>query len=251
MRVATKDTCAIAVMAKASIPGLTKTRLAPPLTADEAAALNTAFLRDIADKLLAAGATSNVFGYMAYAPAGSQSFFQKTMPPEIGLIETVRPSLGLCLLHALSEMLGKGYGAACVLNSDSPTLPVSYLTTAATILAAPGDRAVIGPSTDGGYYLLGVKTAHARLFEDIAWSTERVFAQTLERAREIGLEVAVLPDWYDVDDGPSLNLLASELIAGKPFRRVGGSDSSPAHTRACLTDMMANADLQARLGMPR
>ena len=76
-----------------------------------------------------------------------------------------------------------------VLNADSPTLPTALLIETAAVLARPGDRAVLGPSSDGGYYLLGLKTAHRRMFEDIAWSTERVAEQTLERAREIGLDV--------------------------------------------------------------
>ena len=78
-------------------------------------------------------------------------------------------------------------------------------------MARPGDRAVLGPSSDGGYYLLGLKTAHRRMFEDIAWSTERVAQQTLERAREIKLDVHMLPVWYDVDDVDGLRRLGSEL----------------------------------------
>ena len=80
-----------------------------------------------------------------------------------------------------------------------------------TILARPGERAVLGPSTDGGYYLLGLKTVHRRLFEDITWGTERVAAQTLERAREIKLDVHMLPPWYDVDDVEGLRRLHGEL----------------------------------------
>jgi glycosyltransferase A (GT-A) superfamily protein (DUF2064 family) len=80
-----------------------------------------------------------------------------------------------------------------VLNSDNPTLPTAYLVAAVTALSANGDRGVIGPSTDGGYYLLGLIRGHQRLFEDIDWSTERVF----ERAREIGLPMTVLPSGYE------------------------------------------------------
>jgi len=81
----------------------------------------------------------------------------------------------------------------------------------AKALALPGARAVLGPSDDGGYYLLGLKTAHRRLFEDISWSTERVAAQTLERAREIGLGIHLLPACYDVDDLQGLRRLHREL----------------------------------------
>jgi hypothetical protein len=101
--------------------------------------------------------------------------------------------------------------SAVVLNSDSPTLPTALLMETAEALARPGDRAVLGPSSDGGYYLLGLKSAHGRLFEDIAWSTERVAEQTLDRAREIGLDVYRLPVWYDIDDIESLRRLRAEL----------------------------------------
>jgi uncharacterized protein len=98
-----------------------------------------------------------------------------------------------------------------VLNSDSPTLPTALLVETAEVLARPGDRAVLGPSTDGGYYLLGLKHAHARMFEGITWSTEQVAEETLARAREIGLDVHRLPDWYDVDDVDALKRLDAEL----------------------------------------
>ena len=100
----------------------------------------------------------------------------------IGLIETVAPTLGECLHHAAATLLRAGHGAVCLINSDSPTLPVGYLVAAATALAAPGDRIVLGPSTDGGYYLIGMKRPHPGLFEDIAWSTDQVLSQTLARA---------------------------------------------------------------------
>ena len=98
-----------------------------------------------------------------------------------------------------------------MLNSDSPTLPTALLVEAADALARPGERAVLGPSSDGGYYLLGIKTAHRRLFEDIAWSTERVAEQTRERAHEIKLDVHLLPVWYDVDDVEGLRRLHSDV----------------------------------------
>jgi uncharacterized protein len=208
-------------MAKASAPGRAKTRLVPPLTFEEAAALNTAFLQDVAANVLAAADNAaphaGIAGFAAFGPSGSEEFFRATLPDAIGLIEAWLPNFGDCLLHAIREILGRGHGAAVVLNSDSPTLPTALLIETAELLAQPGDRAVLGPSNDGGYYLLGLKTAHRRLFEDIAWSTEHVAAQTLERATEIGLEVHRLPLWYDVDDVEGLRRLHGELR--RPERR--------------------------------
>src|SRR5262245_61403837 len=209
-----RSTCAIAVMAKASIPGKRSTRLASPLSEDESATLNTGFGRDAADNSQAAAALANISGWMAYAPVGSAPFFRSHLPQSIGLLEAAAPTLGECLQYASATLLRSGYGAVCLVNSDSPTLPVGHLATAATALAAAGDRIVLGPATDGGYYLIGMKRPHPGLFEGIAWSTDRVFAQTLKRAEALGLSVIELPTWYDVDSTATLRTLIDEVLHG-------------------------------------
>jgi rSAM/selenodomain-associated transferase 1 len=214
-------------MAKASAPGRAKTRLVPPLTFDEAAALNTAFLQDVADNVLLAARHAaphaGIAGYAAYGPPGTEDFFQRILPGGFGLIEAWLPNFGDCLLHTIGEILARGHASAVVLNADSPTLPTALLVETAAILARPGDRVVLGPSSDGGYYLLGLKAQHCRMFEHIDWSTERVAGQTLERAREIGLEVHTLPVWYDVDDMDDLRQLHAEICG------VDVSDRQAAH----------------------
>ena len=238
--------CGIAVMAKASKPGRTKTRLSPPLTGEEAAAFNTAFLRDIAANLLGVGAEASVAGYMAFAPPGEIAFFD-FLPTEIGLFEAWRPDFGTCLSDTILEVLRRGHGAACVLNADSPTLPPAFLAQAVAILAEPGDRAVLGPSSDGGYYLLGLKQHHARLFEEIDWSTERVAEQTLERAAEIGLPVHMLPTWYDVDDADALATLRRELFEDRPFDGCREPLAEAQATRALIETLEKAAALRERL----
>jgi uncharacterized protein len=239
--------CGIAVMAKASTPGLTKTRLVPPLQFEEAAAFNTAFLQDVAANLMAAGRQAEITGYMAFGPPGSEHFFERTLGRNIGLISAWRPNFGDCLLLTIEAMLARGHSAAVVLNSDSPTLPSSLLVKTAEVLACPGDCAVLGPSTDGGYYLLGLKRAHRRLFADITWSTERVAEQTLERAREIGLDVHILPAWYDVDDLRSLRMLHEE-IRGVPRAHT---PALAVHTAALIDRLCRESDLAMRIGRVR
>jgi len=241
-------TCAMAVMAKASTPGRTKTRLTPPLTPEQAAEINTAFLRDVADNLAAAATLANVAPFMAYAPAGSRDFFTRILPDGIGLIETAAPDFGVCLFQAATRLLAAGHESVCLLNSDSPTLPTGYLVAAATALAAPGDRVVLGPATDGGYYLIGLKQPHRRLFEDVDWSTERVFGQTLARAEELALPVVVLPSWYDVDCEASLRILVGEVLGGRPFRVAGNRPATPHFTRRYLANLLETTDLGAGLG---
>ncbi len=228
-------TCGIAVMAKASAPGRTKTRLVPPLSYDEAAALNTAFLQDIADNLLRAGEHAGIAGYAAFTPKGSQDFFRRILPPAIGLIDATLPDFGACLVSTIEQIFARGHSAAVVLNSDSPTLPTALLVETVEALAQPGERAVLGPSSDGGYYLLGLKSTRRRLFDDIAWSTERVAAQTLDRAREIELDVHRLPVWYDIDDIAGLRRLHGEVSrphAAGPLDR--GEPNYPRATAALM-----------------
>jgi len=238
--------CAIAIMAKASAPGRTKTRLAPQLSFDEAAALNTAFLQDMAAKLGKAGASAPIAPYVAYGPPGSEPFFRSVLPGDVALTPIWGPHFGDCLWRTTLALLEAGHESACVLNADSPTLPAAYLSECALKLAEPGDRAVLGPSTDGGYYILGLKQTHKHMFADIAWSTERVAEQTRERAREIGLAIHELPDWYDVDDAESLRFLLADLGLARGETRKG-ADRAEA-TAELLRRLDREAGLIARLG---
>ena len=245
--------CGIAFMAKASAPGRAKTRLVPPLTFEEAAVLNTAFLQDVADNvLLAAGDAERhggIAGYAAYGPPGSEDFFRRTLPGGIGLIEAWRQNFGDCLLHTIEEIFARGHTSAVVLNSDSPTLPTAFLVETAAALSRPGDRAVLGPSSDGGYYLLGLKVAHRHMFENIAWSTEKVAKQTLERAREIRLDVHRLPVWYDVDDVDGLRRLHAELSDRSDAQCRRSDKNQPhhaVHTAALMKSLWRNHDFNRR-----
>jgi rSAM/selenodomain-associated transferase 1 len=214
--------CAIAVMAKVPTPGRSKTRLIPRVSPVQAADLSAAFLRDVTGNVRAADCNGSVAGFVAYAPAGAAALFDGMLAPGTGLLladgaiacpPDVR-GFGRCLLHAVQTLLADGQQSVCVLNADSPTLPTAYLRQAAASLAEPGERVVLGPAEDGGYYLLGMKQAHAGLFADIDWSTDRVCAQTMARAEAMGLELVLLPPWYDVDEPDSLERLRSDIAGG-------------------------------------
>jgi rSAM/selenodomain-associated transferase 1 len=242
-------------MAKASCPGLAKTRLVPPLTFEEAAAFNTAFLRDVAANIAAADRKVRKWGgriarYMAFGPPSSEPFFREILPVSVGLIEAWQPNFGDCLFAAVETLLALGHNGAVVLNSDSPTLPTALLVEAAEVLARSGDRAVLGPSADGGYYLLGLKKPHRRLFEDVAWSTKSVAHQTLDRAAEIGLAVHVLPSWYDVDDIAALRLLRSELCERVSFTSTLTTHDAT-HARQLFDGLLRETDLAQRLAGER
>lgn len=228
------ETCAIAIMAKAPRVGEVKTRLVPPLSPADAAALGSAFIQDIAGNILAAAETVAIHGYVAYSPPGSEAEFARFLPAGIWLLPPRGTGLGASLSHATEDLLGLGYGAVCLVNADSPNLPTARLVDAAHALQRPGDRVVLGPAEDGGYYLIGLKRPHRRLFEDIAWSTEQVFGQTLDRAAELKLEAVTLARWYDVDDIDCLQRLADEILDGA----VPGMYAAP-HTARVLHDLLA------------
>jgi uncharacterized protein len=223
--------CALAVMAKAPHPGKVKTRLSPPLTPAQASALNISFIRDTTENIQQVTEGSNSAGLVAYTPIGEEASFDGLLPPSFQLLGQRGQGFGERLLYVCQDLFACGFGAVCLIDSDSPTMPQAALLQAVESLARAGDRMVLGGSDDGGYYLIGIKRPHHRLFENIDWSTERVFAQTLDRAGEIGLPAELLPTWYDVDDAATLERLRRELAAPG----VAGYDAR--HTRAFLQSL--------------
>lgn len=235
-----RGVCALAVMAKAPRPGKVKTRLAPPLTLEQSAALNICFLRDTTANI--AGVHGGA-GVLCYTPVGDEIAFSGIAPEAFSLIPQRGDGFGERLHLAATDLLACGFGAVCLIDSDSPTLPHTALQQAVDELAKPGDRMVLGGSHDGGYYLIGLKQPHRAPFERITWSTESVFAETIERCNEAGLELIPLPLWYDVDDGATLQVLAAELLDGRRphFAIVDGYDAQ--HSRAFLAQLAAEGEV--------
>ena len=170
------------------------------------------------------------------------------LPECFKLVAQRGETLGERLINAADELLNNGFESVCLINSDSPTLSGELLHIATSSLARDGDRVVLGPSQDGGYYLIGLKRPHRNLFERIAWSTADVLAHTIERAAEINLPVEFLPTWYDVDDAATLRLLCDELalLSEDPEGRsqFRGGFAAP-HTREYLASLLkTNAELR-------
>lgn len=235
------EVSALAMMVKVPQVGSVKTRLVPPLTPNEAAALSACFVRDTAANIAAIDGGAGILdGVAVYTPAGAEAALLESLPESFALLPQRGASLGDRLSNATVDLLAAGYQTLCLINADSPTLPPAMLRSAASSLARSGDRVVLGPSRDGGYYLIGLKHAHRRLFEEIEWSTSRVLAQTLDRAAELSLEVELLPAWYDVDGTADIGFLCEEL-----FSSNGGDGANaslvrhPApHTRAYLARLI-------------
>lgn len=208
---------AIGIILKTPKAGASKTRLSPPLALEECARLSACFIADLASTIDSLSHSTNVEGYAVYTPEGSERDLQPILPASFGLVLQGNGDLGDRLNKGIEDLLAHGHAAAVLVNSDSPTLPVHILADAAAILAN-GERDVvaISPAIDGGYTFIGLTRPHPELFRDIPWSTDVVFALTLERAKAIGVEVVVLEPWYDVDDAGSLAMLEAELAGIRP-----------------------------------
>jgi rSAM/selenodomain-associated transferase 1 len=228
----------VGIMCKAPRPGQTKTRLAAMIGLERAAELSGCFLRDVAAAIEAVPESLGRKGYGIYAPAGAEAELRRTLPPSFDLLLQADASFGRLLHNAVGDLLAAGHDCVMLVNSDSPTLPTSFVVEAVEALRRPGDRVVLGPACDGGYYLIGLKATHGHLFKDVPWGTSEVARLTIKRASEIGLEVVLLPEWYDVDDAESFGWLCEEL-AGRSRRFTSGG--AAAATRALLTSFAGAA----------
>ena len=227
---------ALAVMAKAPRVGKVKTRLAPALGFEGSAAINVCFLKDTARNI---AGVSGAVGLVCYTPVGDEAMFDHLLPRGFAMIAQREGDFGERLLRAAEDILSCGFAAVCLIDSDSPTMPTVALEMAVAELMREGDRVVCGASEDGGYYLIGMKRAHAEAFARIAWSTGSVYAETVERCAGASLELVELPVWYDVDDGATLAVLERELMGGErpSFAEVDGFDAR--ETRVFLVERIA------------
>jgi hypothetical protein len=235
-----RDCCALAVMAKAPRAGKVKTRLSPPLTLAQSAALNICFLQDTTQNIAEVSADGQSSGIICYTPVGDEAAFDDLLPSSFQLIPQRGDGFGERLLAAAKDLFACGFGSVCLIDSDSPTVPAAAFRQAVAELAKPGDRIVLGPSQDGGYYLIGLKRPHPEPFTSINWSTATVFDETVAAAQAANIETVVLPLWYDVDDGATLSLLSAELLADTPPAFATLSGYSASKTRAFLQTLNAN-----------
>ena len=239
---------AFVLMAKAPRVGSVKTRLIPPLSADEAAELSRCFIRDMAANVAEVADARRGVGIVAFTPPDDTAAFEDLLPPSFHLLPQRGSDLGERLLHAAEDLLSAGFAAVCLINADSPTLPQARLTEAAALLRRTGDRVVLGEADDGGYYLIGLKRAHGHMFHRIDWSTSRVFKQSAERAREIGLDVARLAPWYDVDDAATISRLYRELVLSHPPKENAVSSGFAApETAGFLRELAARNETMRNL----
>jgi rSAM/selenodomain-associated transferase 1 len=148
---------------------------------------------------------------VAYAPADGRGELEALLPGDLLWTEQPAGSLTERLEAAAAYATGAGLGPLLLIGTDSPTLPASFLRTALAILHSDHTEVVLGPTEDGGFYLVGFHRSPPHLFDEIAWSTSHVFEQTVANAERLGLRVRSLPGWYDVDTPEDLLRLRGEL----------------------------------------
>ncbi len=198
-------------MTRVPIPGATKTRLQVSLTPEECAELHVAFLLDTIDL---ACAIENVTTFLAFTPKNQQPFFEKlflekSLSHRITLLPQQGNNLGKRIYEAIKTVVSQGYDRVIAIGSDSPTLQPDHVRKALENLETVD--VCLGPSRDGGYYLIGMHHPHEKLFEKIPWGEDKVFEITLEKAREARLSTSILPEWYDVDTADDLTYLRTQL----------------------------------------
>ena len=218
----------LVIFARNPVPGAVKTRLHSRYTPTQAAAIYRAFVLDTLDVAMQARVDRRC---VAFDPPGAEAELADLVGPGWVLFPQVSGDLGERMYRAARHCFDQGARRVGILGSDVPSLPPHHIDLAFELLE--GNEVVLGPSMDGGYYLVGLSRPVREIFRDVAWSTARVYAQTLERARAAGLTVGILPSWHDVDTPRQLDHLVRHARAK---RHAGTVDPIP-HTRACLSTL--------------
>jgi len=210
----------LAVMARApSLIG--KSRLIQELGIPYGTGIRVALLRDTLESISALG----VQKAMLYTPADGEAEIRALTPFPALFVPQRGTTLGDRMRDGGRELLTCGFDGVVLIGSDLPTLPTTYVSSALAWLNSGRDGVVLGPSEDGGYYLIGLARWPAELFEHIPWGTPLVLKRTREAAATLGMVVELLPTWYDVDSARDLRRVRQHSEAGNGAGR---------HTRAWL-----------------
>jgi rSAM/selenodomain-associated transferase 1 len=193
---------ALIIFAKKPVPGTVKTRLVPPLTPENAAGLYACMLQDT---LAMVATLSGVTPFLFFQDDPGAAGYFAAVSPDIVALPQQGDCLGERMRLAFREIFQRGFHEVVIIGSDSPDLPADYVRDAFALLGREPVDLVFGPSTDGGYYLLATRRVQDELFRDIPWSTGAVLETSIARARSAGLEVVMLPVWYDLDTPADLD----------------------------------------------
>jgi rSAM/selenodomain-associated transferase 1 len=187
---------ALAVMAKAPVAGQVKTRLLPALTPDEAAELSRALLVDQLNHLSGLNPAEL---YLAFAPEDARAMMTELVPSRFRLFAQRGDDLGARMNGVFDRLRAIGHRNMILIGGDLPPVPLRTLAEAFRALEVTGERVVLGPSRDGGYYLVGMNRLTPQIFEGMAWSHDQVLAQTTAKLIALNIDFQLLPGWFDID----------------------------------------------------
>jgi hypothetical protein len=214
----------LGIFVKQPIAGSVKTRLAAHLGPELAAEISHAFVLDLSVRFRRTAHRRS----LCYAPSHGESrrHFQSLAGEAYELWPQPEGGLGARMAAFFEAHLGGPSDRAVLIGSDSPTLPADYIEQAFRSLEHAD--CVLGPATDGGYYLVGMRGRCWPLFEGIEWSSPRVLSQTVERVVSAEARLALLPPWYDVDTVADWEMLRGHAAA---LRHAGGAGELEATLR--------------------
>jgi len=195
---------ALILFARDPILGKVKTRLSPFLEEDVILKLYTCFLQD---SLYNIRQVENVDRFVGVAPSNESGFFTGTLGSDIRIFVQEGENLGDKMRGAIQDRFVEGYERVVIIGSDSPSLPVAYICRA---MGSDKDM-VLGPSTDGGYCLIGMRRKVVEVFKDVTWGTETVLQETYKHLLQNGASLELLPVWYDVDTPEDLKFFKTHL----------------------------------------
>jgi len=222
---------ALVLMARAPEEGKVKTRLQPTLTPAQGASLYKAFL---GDAIALVASMEGFIPFLAYTPVSSVAIFEQLAPPDMELLPQRGASLGHVMDNLINRLLLRGFPRVVLIGSDIPALQPQTVQRSLTLLEK--SDVCLGPSCDGGYYLIGAKKPVSLLFQDVPWSTPRVLRVTLEKAKQEGLSIELLEELRDIDVPENLEMLSNEIAA----LRKSKSRSIPERTETWLKNNYQN-----------
>jgi uncharacterized protein len=201
---------ALVVLTKVPEPGQSKTRLVPPLSFAEAADLARALLIDQLENL---AHFSGAQLFIAFTPPSAAAFFGPFTAHGFTCFPQGGGSLGVRMRHAFGYLFDSGVNNVVLIGSDLPVIPLAYFRQAYDWLERGEAEVVLGPSEDGGYYLIGMQRLIPDIFEGITWSRDEVLARTVEKLHRLNRKYELLPLWYDIDRADDLERLSRDIAA--------------------------------------
>lgn len=200
------DACTLVIMAKAPTPGTVKTRLAQKIPVEAV----TKLYRCLLDDTIALARSLGTVEVAIMCPAADVEALTQLTHGTVRVVPQQGDGLAAGLTSVFAHFTPTGQQRVVAFNSDSPHLPPSILSSAFAMLT--DHDVVVGPTNDGGYYLVGAKAAHPTLFDGDGMGTQSALETLMARARKLQLSVGFTDPFYDIDVEGDLTQLAAELL---------------------------------------